>query len=89
MRTITVYTDGGCRGNNKSKNIGAWAYSLECDGLYKEGSGAVCDTTNNKMELQAVIEALKVIRDKKAIVKIHGDSDSVHASCRERVVRIV
>ncbi len=54
---MTIYTDGGCIGN---PGVGAWAYVLEADGvLVKEGSGYDPETTNNKMELTAVIEALK------------------------------
>lgn len=54
---MTIYTDGGCIGN---PGVGAWAYVLEADGVFvKEGSGYDPETTNNKMELAAVIEALK------------------------------
>ncbi len=54
---IIIYTDGGCSGN---PGPGGWAYTLSADGVYeKEASGAALNTTNNRMELQAVIEALK------------------------------
>jgi len=75
---LTVYTDGGCIGN---PGKGAWAY------LVDDGAGRVEDTdgdpltTNNKMELQAVIEALTAI-SKKADwagrpIRIHTDSQYV------------
>lgn len=56
-RHIEIYTDGGCLGN---PGPGGWAYVLKADGIFeKEASGNERDTTNNRMELTAVIEALK------------------------------
>jgi ribonuclease HI len=55
---ILVYTDGGCYGN---PGPGAWAYVLEIDGKLIDGSGGVKRTTNNRMELTAVIHALGYI----------------------------
>jgi ribonuclease HI len=59
MRKIRIYTDGGCSGN---PGPGAWAYIL----LKPEGNiqdaRFVAQTTNNRMELQAVIEALQTVR---------------------------
>ena len=54
MKTIYVYTDGSAS-NNKTK-IGGWAYMIL--GLHKE-SGSELNTTSNRMELTAVIKALK------------------------------
>ncbi|MDD3902950.1 MAG: ribonuclease HI [Sphaerochaeta sp.] len=54
---IEIYTDGGCSGN---PGPGGWAFVLKADGVFeKESSGGSIDTTNNKMELTAVIQALK------------------------------
>lgn len=77
MPKIIVYCDGGCRGNQVKENIGSWAYTLECDGRRKKDSGVVYNTTNNKMELQAVIEALKSIKKKDFEVIVHLDSNYV------------
>ncbi len=55
MSEIIVHTDGGCSGN---PGPGAWAYVMRYDSRLKEASGFAADTTNNRMELQAVIEAL-------------------------------
>ncbi len=55
---ITIYTDGGCSGN---PGPGGWAFTLEGDGVYKtEMHGGEKETTNNKMELTAVIQALSM-----------------------------
>ena len=60
-QAITIYTDGGCLGN---PGPGGWAYVLSADGVFsKEASGSDRDTTNNRMELTAVIEALKAAQE--------------------------
>jgi ribonuclease HI len=54
---IEIYTDGGCSGN---PGPGGWAFVLRADGVFeKEASGGAKATTNNRMELTAVIQALK------------------------------
>jgi len=55
MREIIVHTDGGCSGN---PGPGGWAYVMRYGDRLREDSGFAPDTTNNKMELTAVIEAL-------------------------------
>lgn len=70
MYNITVYTDGACSGNPGS---GGWAALLICNEKTKEISGYENNTTNNKMELQAVIEALKAIK-KPSNVTVYSDS---------------
>ena len=62
MLTTYIYTDGGCRGNNKKENLGAWAYIVYVGPIYFSSSGVEKNTTNNRMELKACIEALKEIR---------------------------
>ena len=59
MKKVTIYTDGSC-----SKNPGPGGYGaiLMCDGVEKEISGGAAETTNNRMELSAPIEALKLLK---------------------------
>ncbi|UCF97182.1 MAG: ribonuclease HI [Spirochaetaceae bacterium] len=57
---IRIYTDGGCSGN---PGPGAWAYILLQPGGNFQDARFVPETTNNRMELQAVIEALHKVRD--------------------------
>lgn len=73
---IIIYTDGGCSGN---PGPGGWAYTLSADGVYeKEASGAALDTTNNRMELQAVIEALQAAQELNAErITLYTDSQYV------------
>jgi len=57
--TVEIYTDGACRGN---PGPGGWAALLSARGREKEISGAESHTTNNRMELQAVIAALQALK---------------------------
>lgn len=67
---VEVYTDGACSGN---PGPGGWAALLMCKGAEKMISGGDAQTTNNKMELQAAIEALKALK-RPSNVKIYTDS---------------
>jgi len=67
---VVVYTDGACSGN---PGPGGWGALLIWNGREKEISGGATKTTNNRMEMQAVIEALKCLK-KPCRVLIHSDS---------------
>jgi ribonuclease HI len=67
---VIVYTDGACSGN---PGPGGWGAVLRWNGKEKELSGGASQTTNNRMEMQAVIEALNALK-KPCLVKIHSDS---------------
>ncbi len=60
MKKITIHTDGACLGN---PGAGGWAAILEYSGKRKEFSGGELATTNNRMELQAAIEALSMLKE--------------------------
>jgi len=64
-RLIHIYTDGACRGN---PGVGGWGALLECDNYKKKIKGASLLTTNNIMELTAVIEALKLVKKPSKII---------------------
>lgn len=59
MKNITIYTDGACSGN---PGPGGWGAILQYNETEKELYGAEADTTNNRMELMAAIEALKALK---------------------------
>ncbi len=59
MKTVNIYTDGACRGN---PGPGGWGAVLVYEGVEKRICGGDKETTNNKMELTAVIEALKLLK---------------------------
>ena len=60
MKKIDIYTDGACSGN---PGKGGWAAVLVYNSREKEISGSDKSTTNNRMELTAVIEALKALKE--------------------------
>ncbi|ONI43483.1 ribonuclease HI [Candidatus Epulonipiscioides gigas] len=71
---IQIYCDGGCRGNQKRKNVGGWGVVLIYKGAIKELSDGAIDTTNNKMELTAAIVGLSAIKNKQTPTKVYLDS---------------
>lgn len=73
MKTVTLYTDGACSGN---PGPGGWGAILEYMGHEKELSGGEKSTTNNRMELTAVIEGLSCLKQP-CIVELYSDSKYV------------
>ena len=59
MNTIDIYTDGACKGN---PGPGGWGVLLKSDGTEKELFGGELNTTNNRMEMMAVIQALEALK---------------------------
>ncbi len=70
---VNIYADGACRGN---PGPGGWGASLEIDGHQKDLCGGERDTTNNRMELTAVIEALAALK-RPVTARVHTDSKYV------------
>ena len=73
MKTVTLYTDGACSGN---PGPGGWGAILAFNGVEKELSGGEKSTTNNRMELTAVIAGLKALKEP-CIVELYSDSKYV------------
>ncbi len=73
MKEVTIYSDGACSGN---PGPGGWGTILDYKGRRKELSGGEKHTTNNRMELTAVIEGLKALKEP-CIVRIITDSQYV------------
>lgn len=73
MKTVNVYTDGACSGN---PGPGGWGAILRYGGAEKELSGGERETTNNRMELTAVIAALSALREP-CTVELYSDSKYV------------
>ena len=82
MKTVTIYTDGACSGN---PGPGGWGAILEWNGTEKELSGGAADTTNNRMELTGVIEALRALKEPCA-VELYTDSKYVFDAVDKRWV---
>ena len=73
MKVVTLYTDGACSGN---PGPGGWGAILEFNGVEKELSGGESSTTNNRMELTAVIRGLQALKEP-CIVELYSDSKYV------------
>ena len=73
MKTVDIYTDGACSGNPGN---GGYCAILMYNGAEKVISGAEKETTNNRMELLAVIKGLEALKEK-CIVNLYSDSQYV------------
>ena len=73
MKTVTLYTDGACSGN---PGPGGWAAILMFGAHKKELSGGERETTNNRMELTAVIRGLEALKEP-CVVELYSDSKYV------------
>lgn len=78
---VQLFTDGACSGN---PGPGGWAYILRhpASGKSLESSGGEAETTNNRMELQALISGLEAL-NRRSDVEIITDSEYVARGCRE------
>lgn len=79
MKTVTIYTDGACSGN---PGPGGWAAILDYNGRQKEMSGGEAETTNNRMELLGVINALEALKEPCA-VELYTDSQYISRAINE------
>ena len=73
MKSIEIYTDGACRGN---PGMGGWGAIIQFQNNSKELFGGRAETTNNQMEMQAVIEGLKALKEPCKII-LYTDSKYV------------
>ncbi len=73
MKTVTLYTDGACSGN---PGPGGWGAILSFNGVERELSGGEENTTNNRMELTAVIKGLQALKEP-CVVELYSDSKYV------------
>lgn len=77
--TMNIYTDGACSGN---PGPGGWGAILRYNGHEKELFGFAAATTNNRMELTAVIEALRSLK-RSVAAQVHTDSQYVQKGITE------
>jgi ribonuclease HI len=79
---VEIYTDGACKGN---PGVGGWGVLLKVGDVEKELFGGEARTTNNRMELMAVIQALAALK-RPSRVRLHTDSQYVHKGISEWIV---
>jgi ribonuclease HI len=73
INVVVIHTDGACRGN---PGPGGWGVVLNYNGIHKDLYGGEKQTTNNRMELMAAIQALEVLK-KPCVVQLNSDSSYV------------
>ena len=84
MKLLRIYTDGACSGNQNETNVGGWGSVLEYGDAVKELHGGTLNTTNNRMELTAVIEAFKALNRDGLDIEVFSDSSYVMNCFREK-----
>lgn len=82
MSSVTVYTDGGCRGN---PGLGGWGAVLIYGEHLKQLKGSEPDTTNNRMELLAAIEGLRAL-NRSLAVNLYTDSKYVKQGITQWII---
>lgn len=79
MKKVTIYTDGACKGN---PGRGGWGAILIFGPYEKDLYGYEAETTNNRMELMAVIQALEALKEP-CEIELHADSQYVLKGIKE------
>ena len=78
--SIKVYTDGACKGN---PGPGGWGVYIQANEDEKELYGGNPETTNNQMEMQAALEALKHLKDEDEVIELYTDSNYLRQGITE------
>ncbi|MDX1455025.1 MAG: ribonuclease HI [Gammaproteobacteria bacterium] len=79
MSRVTIYTDGACRGN---PGPGGWGVFMSWEGTERTIKGGEPETTNNRMELTAAIEALEALK-RPCVVDLYTDSEYLRKGITE------
>lgn len=74
MKILNIYTDGACSGNQNEENIGGWGAILEFGPHQKEIFGGEINTTNNRMEMTALLSAFEAITKPDQNIRVFCDS---------------
>ena len=74
MKPLKIFTDGGCSDNQSDENFGGWGAVLIYGEHEKKMSGGERNTTNNRMELTALLRALEAIKKDGLNVEVYSDS---------------
>lgn len=84
MKLLNIYTDGACSNNQSDENAGGWGAILEYGDSRKEMYGGEADTTNNRMEMTALIEALSALKRDGLTIRVFSDSTYLMSCFRNR-----
>ncbi len=83
-RVLRIYTDGGCSGNQSDENLGGWGAVLEFGSAGKEIYGSEPNTTNNRMEMTALLEAFRAIKKENQTIQVFSDSSYLMECFRKK-----
>ena len=74
MKTVRIYTDGACANNQSRENSAGWGTVLEFGDVRKELSGGELNSSNNRMELSALLAGLRALKQAPLHLEIFSDS---------------
>ncbi|MCL1808340.1 MAG: ribonuclease HI [Clostridiales bacterium] len=84
MKTLEIHTDGACSGNQCDENVGGWGAILQYGSHEKELFGGELDTTNNRMEMTALLRAFEAVTKVGQSVEVYSDSSYLVNCFREK-----
>ncbi len=84
MTILNIYTDGACSNNQKDINAGGWGAILEYGENIKEIYGGEANTTNNRMEMTALAEALSALKRNGLTIRVFSDSTYLMSCFRNK-----
>lgn len=84
MKIVNIYTDGACSGNQNETNIGGWGAVLEYGEHKKELFGGERNTTNNRMEMLALLSAFNALSKDNLKIRVFSDSSYLMNCFREK-----
>ena len=84
MKALRIYTDGACSGNQEAENFGGWGAILEYGARQKELYGGEVNTTNNRMEMVALLRAFEALTKHDQNVEVFSDSAYLVNCFREK-----
>ena len=84
MQLIRIHTDGACSGNQEETNLGGWGAILQYGAHQKELFGGERNTTNNRMEMTALLQALNALKRDGQRIFVFSDSSYLTNCFREK-----
>lgn len=84
MKVVNIYTDGACAGNQNEVNTGGWGAVLEYGEHRRELCGGEPNTTNNRMEMLALINAFQALNKENLTIRVFSDSSYLMNCFREK-----
>ena len=83
-KVLRIYTDGACSGNQNDENIGGWGAILEYGQHQKELCGGEVNTTNNRMEMTGLLQALRARKKPGQTIEVFCDSSYLMDCFRQK-----